>query len=136
VTGSQPPAGSPASGIVQCVVLDCPDPGELAAFYAGILGGAVNKPDPRWAAGPDFATLHTAAGLVLAFQRVTGYLPPRWPGAASPQHCHLDIEVPDLDAAQAQVTAAGGTLLRADPRGWRVFADVAGHPFCLLPGHS
>ncbi|HUD77652.1 MAG TPA: hypothetical protein VMR00_07365 [Streptosporangiaceae bacterium] len=76
MSGSQPPAGS-ASGIVQCVVLDCPDPGELAAFYAGILG-----------------------------------------------------------AAQAQVTAAGGTLLRADPRGWRIFADVAGHPFCLLPGHS
>jgi hypothetical protein len=32
------------------------------------------------------------------------------------------------------VLGLGATLLHADPRGWRIFADPAGHPFCLLPG--
>lgn len=47
---------------------------------------------------------------------------------------HLDVEVADLDQAAAHVLGLGGTLLHVDPRGWRVFADPAGHPFCLLPG--
>jgi hypothetical protein len=32
---------------LECVVLDCPDPGELATFYGSLLGGAINQPDPR-----------------------------------------------------------------------------------------
>ena len=32
------------------------------------------------------------------------------------------------------VLELGGTLLRKDPRGWLIFADPAGHPFCVLPG--
>ncbi|MGH3382796.1 MAG: VOC family protein, partial [Actinoallomurus sp.] len=40
--------------------------------------------------------------------------------------------VPDLDRAQEQVLDLGATLLLADSRGWRIFADPAGHPFCLL----
>jgi hypothetical protein len=31
------------------VALDCPDAGELAAFYAGITGGTVIFRDDRWA---------------------------------------------------------------------------------------
>lgn len=41
-------------------------------------------------------------------------------------------EVADVDAAQRQAISLGGTLLHADPRGWRVLADPAGHPFCLV----
>ncbi|RWZ77510.1 VOC family protein, partial [Streptomyces albidoflavus] len=58
---------------LQCVVLDCPAPMELARFYRSLLGGAVNQEDRRWAVGEDWATLHTPSGLVLAFQRVTPY---------------------------------------------------------------
>ncbi len=121
-------------GRLQCVVLDCPDPRELAGFYQALLGGAVNAPDPRWAVSDDFSTLHAGAGLVFAFQRVTGYRAPRWPDGAYPQQFHLDLEVPDLDQAQEQVLGLGATLLHTDARGWRIFADPAGHPFCLLPG--
>jgi catechol 2,3-dioxygenase-like lactoylglutathione lyase family enzyme len=120
-------------GKLQCVVLDCPDAMELAQFYRSLLGGAVNQPDPRWTVGSGFSTLHVGSGLVLAFQRVPDHRAPRWPDPAYPQQSHLDVEVPDLDRAQAQVLAEGATLLHADPRGWRVFADPAGHPFCLLP---
>jgi catechol 2,3-dioxygenase-like lactoylglutathione lyase family enzyme len=121
-------------GKLQCVVLDCPDVRELAQFYQALLGGAVNQADPRWAVGDDFATLHTGSGLVFAFQRVRDYQAPRWPDSSHPQQFHLDLEVPDLDLAQQQVLGLGGTLLHLDPHGWRVCADPAGHPFCLLRG--
>ena len=121
-------------GKLQCVVLDCSDVRALAQFYQALLGGAVNQADPRWAVGDDFATLHTGSGLVFAFQRVRHYQAPRWPDSSHPQQFHLDLEVPDLDLAQQQVLDLGGTLLHLDPHGWRVCADLAGHPFCLLRG--
>jgi hypothetical protein len=121
-------------GELQCVVVDCSNVVELARFYRALLGGAVNQADPRWAVGDDFATLHTESGLVLAFQRVADYRPPQWPGSARPQQFHLDFDVPDLERAHDQVVDRGATLLDADPRGWQVYADPAGHPFCLLQG--
>lgn len=123
-------------GHLECVVLDCADAGALARFYQGLLGGAVNQPDPRWSTGDSWATLHSAQGVVLAFQRTDGYQPPQWPDPARPQQFHLDVAVTDLDQAQAEVLAQGASLLKAGHRGrgWRVFADPAGHPFCLVLG--
>ncbi|MET7303090.1 VOC family protein [Embleya sp. NPDC005575] len=126
-------------GRVQCVVLDCADVRELARFYAALLGGEVNRPDPRWAVGDEFATVHTegdqsGSGLVLAFQRVADHRAPQWPDAAHPQQVHLDVDVPDMDEAHERVVGLGAALLRVDSRGWRVYADPAGHPFCLLGG--
>ncbi|MEW2490827.1 VOC family protein [Streptomyces sp. NPDC048411] len=125
---------------LQCVVLDCPDPVRLAEFYRSVLGGRVNEPDRRWALDENWATLHTDAGPVLAFQRVADHRPPQWPDPARPQQFHLDFGVPDLDAAQAEVVAAGAAVLddgsgggKADAkRPWRIYADPAGHPFCLV----
>jgi hypothetical protein len=119
-------------GTLQCVVLDCPDAFVLARFYQEMLGGEVNQADARWGTGDDFSTLHTGSGLVFAFQRVPDFHAPHWPDSAHPQQFHLDLEVPDLDAARPQVLELGATLLHADPRGWSVYADPAGHPFCLL----
>jgi hypothetical protein len=124
------------AGLLQCVVLDCPDPRALAGFYAELLGGTVNQPDPRWRVDEDWATLHLASGLVLAFQRAHEYRPPRWPDPAHPQQFHLDVEVTDLVAADRQVRAAGATRLDDGSQFWRIYADPAGHPFCLLPGKS
>jgi len=119
---------------LECVVLDCPDPRRLAAFYQLILGGIVNERDPRWAVGDGWATLHSSGLLVLAFQRVADYKPPQWPDPARPQQFHLDFGVADLDQAQEQVLTWGATLLDrgGGRRGWRVYADPAGHPFCLV----
>jgi catechol 2,3-dioxygenase-like lactoylglutathione lyase family enzyme len=118
---------------LECVVLDCPDVYELARFYQALLGGEINRPDPRWSINDDWSTLHTDAGLILAFQRTKDHRPPRWPDPEYPQQFHLDLKVPDLDAAQHLVLDLGATLLD-DTRGWRIFADPAGHPFCLLRG--
>ncbi|MEV1010870.1 VOC family protein [Streptomyces sp. NPDC049881] len=121
-------------GVVQCVVLDCPDAQVLARFYRALLGGEVDRADPRWSVDDDFSTLHLPDASVLAFQRVADHRPPRWPDSAHPQQFHLDIEVTDLDDALRQVVAEGGTELHRDEHGWIVCADPAGHPFCLLPG--
>jgi hypothetical protein len=119
---------------LQCVVLDCSNVLELARFYHALVGGTVNKPDPRWGLSDRWATLHLDHGLVLAFQRADNYQPPTWPDPTRPQQFHLDFGVPDLPTAEAQVLALGGNLLDSttDHRGWRIYADPAGHPFCLV----
>jgi hypothetical protein len=119
-------------GTLQCVVLDCPDRPGLAQFYRSLLGGEVNRADPRWAVDDGFSTLHTESGLVLGFQRVIDFRAPQWPDVAHPQQFHLDVDVPDLDEAHARVLELGATVLHVDPRGWSVYADPVGHPFCLL----
>ncbi|MER5831864.1 VOC family protein, partial [Streptomyces sp. NPDC002130] len=79
-------------------------------------------------------TLHTEGGFVLAFQRVGDYQPPRGRDLVLPQQFRVDLEVKDLDQAQADVLDLGATLLDDGDakRGWRIFADPAGHPFCLV----
>ncbi|MEU4801615.1 VOC family protein [Actinosynnema sp. NPDC023587] len=118
-------------GTLQCVVLDCPEPRALAEFYRGLLGGEVDVPGRGWSLDDDWSTLHTANG-VLAFQRVADYVPPTWPDPARPQQFHLDIAVRDLGPGGAEVLRLGGALLDDSPTGWWVFADPAGHPFCLV----
>jgi hypothetical protein len=44
---------------------------------------------------------------------------------------HLDFDVDDLDATEARVLAAGATTYEFHGDHWRVYADPAGHPFCL-----
>ncbi|MDQ0788132.1 VOC family protein [Streptomyces sp. B3I8] len=119
---------------LQCVVLDCADVLELSRFYQSLVGGVVNQPDQRWSLGDDWATLHTDSGFVLAFQRVEDHRPPQWQDSAHPQQFHLDLAVEDLDRAEEDALERGATLLDGGDgkRSWRVFADPAGHPFCLV----
>jgi hypothetical protein len=83
----------------------------------------------------DWATLRGGAGAGIAFQRASDYVPPSWPDGDIPQQSHLDLEVVDLDAAEAAVLALGATDtgMPEGPRSsFRVFLDPAGHPFCLV----
>ncbi|MFJ4854755.1 VOC family protein [Streptomyces sp. NPDC088730] len=108
------------------VVLGCPDPIALANFYAALLGGKVEQQE-------DWVDLTGITGTPLAFQAVPGFVPPQWPGSQGSQQFHLDLTVQDLDAAEREVLALGATVLEADDRErtFRVYADPAGHPFCL-----
>ena len=108
------------------VVLDCPDPGALAAFYAEVLGGTAEG-EGEW------VDLKVPGGQALAFQAAPGFEAPRWPAPDRSQQFHLDLTVKDLDAAEAGVLALGARPLDAADRSrtWRVYADPAGHPFCL-----
>jgi catechol-2,3-dioxygenase len=106
--------------------IDAPDAVGLARFYAQVLGMEVTYDGPEGAliAGGDRSVM---------FQQISGYNPPQWPDPAHPQQFHLDVEVPDgdLDAAEAKVTAIGATKLPGGGDTFRVYADPAGHPFCL-----
>ncbi len=68
----------------------------------------------------------------VLFQQVADYTAPRWPDPAYPQQFHLDIAVDDLDAGEAAVRAIGATRLEGGGKTFRVFADPASKPFCLV----
>jgi predicted enzyme related to lactoylglutathione lyase len=117
---------------LQAVALDCADPVRLAQFYAELLGGQVviDPEDSGWVEVVGFE------GTPLAFQRVEGYRPPSWPGQEHPQQIHFDFDVDDIEADEKRVLELGATMLeRTDhlrkDANWRVYADPAGHPFCL-----
>ena len=120
------PARPPAR--LQVVALDCPDPRALAAFYAAVLGTAIEDDGED-----DWVQLAPRGGTPLAFQRVADHRPPQWPGAEHPQQMHRDLEVDDLDAGEAAVVALGARTHEVQPgETFRVFLDPAGHPFCLV----
>jgi hypothetical protein len=109
-------------------VYDCPDPGSLARFYATLLGWEAKvDEDGSW------AEVRPADGSsCISFQQVADYRPPRWPGQEVPQQIHLDVMVPDLDDAEAEVLRIGAARAEHQPgTTFRVFLDPAGHPFCL-----
>jgi hypothetical protein len=66
----------------------------------------------------------------VAFQGAADYQPPSWPTPDRPQQFHLDVMVDDLAVAEARVISLGARPLRG---GDRVYADPAGHSFCLIP---
>ncbi|MET9558183.1 VOC family protein [Streptomyces sp. NPDC006645] len=116
-------------GQLYSIVIDCPDPSELAGFYEKLLSLQ------RLTDEPEFVVLGTGAGAeVVAFQQVHDYRPPRWPDPGHPAQTHIDVKVADLDVAEPQVLALGATLLDGSdkPVGYRVYADPVGHPFCLV----
>ncbi|MEV0458656.1 VOC family protein [Catellatospora methionotrophica] len=108
------------------VAIDCASAGPLARFYSELLGLPVT-----WE-GEGGAMISTEGRLPVIFQEIADYRAPQWPDPAHPQQYHLDVEVADVDAAEAQVLALGGTRLAGGGDNWRVYADPVGHPFCLV----
>ena len=93
------------------VVIDCPEPAELEAFYQALLG--------------------TDRAVTLAFQAASPYVAPRWPDPAFPAQMHFDVAVDDPDPVLSRVERFG--VVQLPPQGGTcpVYADPAGHPFCL-----
>jgi hypothetical protein len=111
------------------LVLEAPDPGALAAFYARLLEWPVLENEP------DHAVLKPPQdGVFVVFQQAPDFVPPVWPGTPDQQRItmHLDVEVKDLDAAQADAVALGARVADFQPQeNVRVLLDPVGHPFCL-----
>lgn len=57
---------------------------------------------------------------------------PRWPDPERPQQMHLDVRVPDFDEAEAAALRLGAARLDGGGERFRVLADPAGHPFCIV----
>jgi hypothetical protein len=132
------------------VVLDCTDARLLAEFYRQLLGfryrpggepPAPGQPDP---AGQDWLVLRDPTGRCqLAFQQVAKLPRATWPEGPIPQQLHLDLTVPgraELDAHHERALALGAQLLQDDSddpeEPIRVYADPAGHPFCIFVSAS
>jgi len=119
-------------GWIREIVLNTAQPWRLAAFWAGLLGGTPVEWYPGW------VTLEPPPnGQRLSFQGTGDD-----PAAGTAGAAHFDILVRDLAAAHERVVAAGAVFAaeRVSPRPgpggqpvrWRVYADPAGHPFCLV----
>jgi hypothetical protein len=89
-------------GRLHHVIVDCPDPGALANFYSTLLN------EPITYVSDDFVVAANETTSGIAFQRVPDHRAPTWPDSTVPQQLHFDVMVED------------------------VFADPAGHPFCLI----
>lgn len=118
---------APMIGRLHHLIIDSRDPLGLAAFYAELLG------QPITYRSDDFVVVSaddTTSGL--GFQLAPDHQPPAWPDPARPQQMHLDVMVEDVAAAGLRVLAMGATKLD----GPGVYADPAGHPFCLSTAGS
>jgi catechol 2,3-dioxygenase-like lactoylglutathione lyase family enzyme len=130
------------------VVLDTTDARELAEFYRQLFGleyrqgdepPAAGQPDPR---GSDWLVLrNNRGGPQLAFQQTDGVAPSTWPDATVPQMFHLDTVVDTREELYRQRERAlrfGAVQLLDrtddDDEPLFVFADPAGHPFCVFVG--
>ncbi|ADU28190.1 VOC family protein [Ethanoligenens harbinense] len=112
------------------VVIDCTNAGELADFYAALLG---------WQAEKGFDGLYCVSGGASSFRLLIsedeGYVPPVWPEEPGRQQkgMHLDFTVDDLDKAAAYAVSLGAvkSAKQYNPKQWITLFDPAGHPFCL-----
>ena len=128
------------------VVLDTTDARTLAEFYRQLLGFSYRPGDEPPAAGEadpqgqDWLVLRNpTGGWQVAFQQVPELPEATWPDGPHPQMLHLDLTVPTVDALNSEHRRAldlGARLLRDrsdDPEEpLRVYADPAGHPFCIF----
>ncbi len=119
----------------QVIVFDAADLATESAFWAGVLGGRVfPDDDDAWRSVVD-ADGQWRIGIQLA----PNHTPPEWP-QGNPQQIHLDLHVDDPASAHAEVIALGARLLQAADdltaaEGHQVYADPAGHPFCVGWGY-
>jgi predicted enzyme related to lactoylglutathione lyase len=112
----------------QVVVFDAADLSTESRFWSGVLGGTVDAED-------SWHMVRVDGKPRVGVQLAPDHVPPDWPDGA-PQQIHLDLWVDDPDAAHAEVMSLGARLLKAAANDdsaddFQVYADPAGHPFCL-----
>jgi len=113
------------------IVLDAPDLEAESSFWAGMYGGTVE-------AEPDWHDVVVDGQTKLGIQLAPDHVRPEWPGGDQQQQIHLDLHVPDIAAADVEAKRLGARVLQeadiGQTSGFVVYADPAGHPFCLCWG--
>ena len=129
-------------------VLDCADPRATAEFYRQMFGLRYRpgdevpedgQPDEN---GQDWLVLLRPDGArSLAFGKADDLAETTWPEPGVPQQMHLDTSVPSVAELERQHerALALGARLRFDrtddpDEPLRVYADPAGHLFCIFVG--
>lgn len=112
----------------QVVVFDAADLHSESTFWAAVLGGSVDAED-------DWHMVIVDGEPRVGVQLAPNHRPPEWP-AGLPQQIHLDLWVDEFASAHEEVMSLGARVLQpasdseADDN-FQVYADPAGHPFCL-----
>lgn len=110
------------------VALDAADMNAVSSFWAGLLGGTVKADD-------DWHTVYVDGQPRIGVQLAPDHIRPDWPNG-TPQQIHLDLYVENIATAHEEAIGLGARLLQgvddlSAPDGFQVYADPAGHPFCL-----
>ena len=110
----------------QVVVFDAADLAAESSFWAGVLGGTVDAED-------DWHMVMVDGEPRLGVQLAPDHVAPDWPDGTPEQQIHLDLWVDDFEGAHEHVMSLGAKVLKpAEPAdNFQVYADPAGHPFCL-----
>ena len=111
------------------VVFDAADLAAESSFWAGLLDGTVDPED-------DWHMVLVDGRPRVGVQLAPEHVAPDWPDGDPPQQIHLDLWVDDFAAAHDLVMSLGATVLKEAerndaPDAFQVYADPAGHPFCL-----
>ena len=117
------------------VVFDAADVAAESAFWAAMLDGIAIDDDPRF-----HVVIDSEGNWLVGVQHAPDHVPPDWPDG-EPQQVHVDFHVTDQAASHGRAMDLGARLLQdaEDPEaehGHRVYADPAGHPFCLGWGQA
>lgn len=113
----------------QIVVFDAADLPAESTFWAGVLDGTVDAEE-------DWHVVMVDDTPKIAVQLAPDHDPPQWPYGEPPQQIHLDLWVDEIEPAHRKVINLGAIMLQAEVEdnphnAFRVYADPAGHPFCL-----
>jgi hypothetical protein len=113
----------------QVVVFDAADLSAESRFWAGLLGGTVDADD-------DWHMVLVDGRPRVGVQLAPDHTAPEWPDGTPRQQIHLDLWIDDVAAAHEEILALGATVLKTaadtdSPDNYQVYADPAGHPFCL-----
>lgn len=132
--------------VLMHTALDTTDARGLAEFYRELLGlryrpGDEPPTDDR-RDDEDWLVLVDGEGnRQLAFQEVPTLARATWPSDEVPKQMHQDFRVAtveELEGHRQRVESLGGTVLldrtEDSEEPLYVFADPAGHPFCILVG--
>jgi catechol 2,3-dioxygenase-like lactoylglutathione lyase family enzyme len=136
---------------LRAIAIDATNARTVAEFWRELLGflyrsgdeaPPLGQPDLK---GDDWLVLTDRAGEPrIAVQHVANLPACTWPDSRVPQQLHLDLTVGDVDELAVQRDRAlvlGAKVLQdrsTDPDvPLYVFADPAGHPFCIFvsPDH-
>ena len=114
------------------VVFDAADLHAESAFWAGMLDGNVFEDETF------HCVIDSTGEWRIGVQLAPEHVPPDWPDGA-PQQVHLDLHVEDAKRADEQAIRLGARVLKEgdleSDEGHQVYADPAGHPFCIGWGH-
>ena len=112
------------------IVFDSSDLEKVSAFWASVFNGFVIA-DDEW-----HTVIDNKGEWRLGIQLNPTHVKPEWPNGIQQQQIHLDFHVLNPHEAHKELTKLGATILQAaesldSSEGFQVYADPAGHPFCI-----